>query len=392
LREHDKRSRHRLWFLAAGMLWGGLLTVGVAARAGDVSALVHFAPPNTDPLSASPEVTVLAEGSGYDGQFYYRLAVSPFSTERVVAGITFDDPALRMGRIGFPALVRLAALADTDAVPAAMVLVNVISFGLIAVFAADLAHRAGRRPEVGLVLLTVPSFIYGATMSITDTLAGAALLGGVLACIRGSWLAAAVALSLAALTRETTLMIPLALAVVGLFADRFDRPFSDRRSMLLTAGAPLACTLVWQFVVYVTWDGIGIFGSGQHNLTLPFLGPFQTSGYFSLSSGAAVLGVILPLGCAAIVGAGMISLVAGPRPPDFVVVGLVIAAVVTTLLGPALLESFRNSGRAMGDAVTLAALAALWGRSRWATGALAAVVAIGIAVAAWELRVAGGLA
>jgi hypothetical protein len=44
---------------------------------------------------------------GYDGQFFYRLALEPFSTAERVDGIAFDAPAYRQQRIGYPLLAFL---------------------------------------------------------------------------------------------------------------------------------------------------------------------------------------------------------------------------------------------------------------------------------------------
>ena len=65
---------------------------------GDPSLLVHAAPPWSDARAAPGSLTVQSVDKGFDGQFFYRIAVSPLSTDRAVAGVRFDLPALRNAR------------------------------------------------------------------------------------------------------------------------------------------------------------------------------------------------------------------------------------------------------------------------------------------------------
>jgi len=189
------------------VLIGTMLTFGLATRTGSTSTLVHFAPPFTDASSVPDSIRVLPETRGYDGQFYYRLAESPLSTAQQAAGVQFDHPALRTTRIGYPMLA--AAISSTPVSTVnAMLLVNLISYGAIGVAGLSIADSAGRRPQFGLALLFVPAFVYGTTMSVTDTLAGALVLVGISLLLRTSCVPAAIAFSAAALTRETALLIP----------------------------------------------------------------------------------------------------------------------------------------------------------------------------------------
>ena len=80
-----------------------LLLVGatIVRSDGDVSRLVHAAPPWTDPVRAPGSLTVQETSEGFDGQFFYRLGVDPWSTDRQVAGVTYDLPSLRNARWGW---------------------------------------------------------------------------------------------------------------------------------------------------------------------------------------------------------------------------------------------------------------------------------------------------
>jgi len=387
--------RHLALCALLGAIWGAVLVFGLIERTGDASALVHFAPPSTMANLAPDELAVFPEGQGYDGQFYYRLARSPLSASERVDGVQFDDPALRMTRIGYPAVVLVASLSPLDTVTS-MAVVNVLAFGAAGAAGAALAVRAGRACWIGLIFLAVPSVTYGASMSITDALAGA-LLVSALACLAGHrWFLAALVLSAAALTRESTLMLPVALILTALLGTRFGVSRSDRRDQAIVAVVPLSVALMWQVVVFLTWDDVGLIGAGGHNLTVPLFGPFQTDGFLSLSSGDAVLNILIPLGCLAVVVSAGIGLLrpatnTTPYPPPFLLIGFVLAALVATMLGPALLETFRNSARAVGEATVLAAAVALWNRNAWSRLAHGCLALVGIVVIAWEFKVTVGL-
>ena len=378
-----------------GLLWGATLLLGLIGRAGDASALVHFAPPSTMTDLAPEGVTLFPEGQGYDGQFYYRLARSPLSDAARVDGVELDDPALRMSRIGYPTAVRVLSLGPLNTVTS-MAVINALAFAAAGAAGAALAVRAGRSFWMGLIFLAVPSMTYGSSMSLTDALAGALLVSALAALVGRRWILAALALSAAALTRESTLVLSVALLLTALLGARFGASKSDRRSQAIVAVTSIAVVSLWQAVVFLTWHDVGLLGSGGHNLTVPFLGPFQTEGFFSLNSGDAVLNILIPLGCLAVICAAGIGLLRSatnstPYPPSFLVIGFIVAAFVATMLGPQLLETFRNSTRAIGEATVLAAAAALWHRNVWSRLAHSCLVLIGVVVIAWEFKVTVGV-
>jgi hypothetical protein len=79
-------------------------------------------------------VTVF-RGSGYDGQFYYRLALNPANLHRSAYGIRFDNP-YRVQRITYSVLAFVAAAGQMAAVPDALVAVNVLGLAVLALLGA----------------------------------------------------------------------------------------------------------------------------------------------------------------------------------------------------------------------------------------------------------------
>jgi hypothetical protein len=53
-------------------------------------------------VAAAPAGLPVTHGPGYDGQFFYRLSMRPWTQQRTEFGITLDEPAYRHQRIVYP--------------------------------------------------------------------------------------------------------------------------------------------------------------------------------------------------------------------------------------------------------------------------------------------------
>ena len=145
---------------------------------------------------------------GYDGLAYYRLALDPLTDEVTAEGITFTRPAYWQTRIGYPlAAWVVSAGGQGPLVPGAMLLLNLLAVVVLALLAARLAHGIGRSPWWGAVPALWAGYVVGVGQDLTEPLAGALLLGSLSAMRAGRFAIAAVALTAAALTRETTLVL-----------------------------------------------------------------------------------------------------------------------------------------------------------------------------------------
>jgi hypothetical protein len=82
---------------------------------GDITRFVRAARPYSHRNGVPPGLFVFP-GNGYDGQFYYRLALDPADLHRAAFGITLDAP-FRVQRIGYPALAWLMSAGQHAWVP-----------------------------------------------------------------------------------------------------------------------------------------------------------------------------------------------------------------------------------------------------------------------------------
>ncbi len=76
-------------------------------RGGDVSLFVIAGGQNVDASKVPAGLTVIPNIGGYDGIWFYRLAIDPFTRVQAAHGIRLDNPAYRQQRIGYPFIVWL---------------------------------------------------------------------------------------------------------------------------------------------------------------------------------------------------------------------------------------------------------------------------------------------
>src|SRR5215472_9864113 len=106
----------------------------------------HFATP-----AQLPRGIPVAPAYGYDGQFFYRLALDPLNFRPTAYGITMDQP-YRFMRIGYPALAWLVSLGQHIVVPVVLVVVNVAAVGALGWLGGVFARQAGRHAMAGLLV------------------------------------------------------------------------------------------------------------------------------------------------------------------------------------------------------------------------------------------------
>lgn len=258
-----RRLDHPVGPALLGLVWAAIVVATFVAPTGDLSRFVGASPPWTDP-AARPAGLAIAE-QGYDGQFYYRLALDPFTDQPTDRGITFDRPAYRQQRILYPLLAWVASGGDERRAPLALVLVNVAAMFAIGWVGGVIAKSAGRHALWGVLFAAYPGFVVSLTNDLTEIVAAALVLGA-LGLLRSRRDALAVlGLAGAALARETTLLLAVAVALArGVAAPRGPRSW-------LPFALPLLLLLAWQAVLGVRWGAVPAGQSGEA-FDPPFLG------------------------------------------------------------------------------------------------------------------------
>ncbi len=247
---------------------GIVLTLGFARGTG-ISGFVHAAPPYTDPADAPDSLNVLPPGHGFDGQFFYRVAVAPYSKADQVAGVTFDLPTLRQQRIGYPLLASAVSLGGRDRVPFALIVVNLGALFALGWLGAKLALDSGRIPAWGLLVAAYPGFVYSLGFDTSEIVTATFLIATLLAIRRERTGLAILAVAAAVLTRETALILPMALVFAGAWPWWRVPDRTDRRIALTVGLAGIGVFVSWELWLRWSWGSFALDRLGQSQRRLP---------------------------------------------------------------------------------------------------------------------------
>jgi hypothetical protein len=250
-----------------------------------------------------PKDLPVGQGSGYDGQFYYRLALDPFDLKHTAFGISFDSFS-RVERIGYPFLAWLVALGRHGSIPLALVIVNVAACGAVAFAGGLLAQSARRHALWGLAFAGYWGYLWTLGRDLTELTAAAFVLLGLAAWARRAPVWAGIALLCAVLSKETSVLLVGALAVAALwvgvgrgrpesiFAVRTS-PSTVRHGLIprrsdLAFLIPIGGFVLWQVILLHATGSLPIYKSGGENLGVPLVGLFHgITHYVSLFPSAA---------------------------------------------------------------------------------------------------------
>jgi hypothetical protein len=227
----------------------------------------HFATP-----AQLPSGVPVAPTYGYDGQFFYRLALNPLNLSKTAYGITMDRP-YRYMRIGYPALTWLLSFGQHFLVPAMLVAVNIAAIGAMGYLGGVFARDGGRHALAGLLLPGYFGLITSLSRDTAEPLAAALLLAGLLAVRARRPVLAALLLAYGALTRETVMVAVAAIAIMRVIGvlRRGQRPGRDD----LAWAIPTAVFVVWEVVVKAATGSIPLLADGGRNAGTPFIAPLQ---------------------------------------------------------------------------------------------------------------------
>jgi hypothetical protein len=229
----------------------------------------HFATP-----SQLPHGVPVAPTYGYDGQFFYRLALNPINFSHIAYGIRVDQP-YRFMRIGYPWLTWLASLGQHVLVPVVLVAINVAAIGVMGYLGGVFARQGGRHALAGLVLPAYFGLLTSLSRDTAEPLAAACLLGGLLAIRARRPLLAGLLLAYGALTRESVMVAVAAVAAVQVIevvrGRRSARPGRDDLAWAL----PAAAFVAWQVVVKVAVGRFPLLVDEGQNTGSPFITPLK---------------------------------------------------------------------------------------------------------------------
>jgi hypothetical protein len=258
---------HRLnspWLplLVAALSYLFFIHVRLVANDYDASSFIALGDFFADPEEVPSNVRVLSGSRGFDGQFYYRLALDPFTSRRIAFGVELDSPAYRQQRIGYPFLTWLSSLGRSDLVPTMLIAVNCFALCVIAWVGGVYARLMNCHAIWGLLLPLYPGFLYTLSRDLTEIIESAFLVLGILLLKVNKPVLAGMALAGAVLSRETALIF-VAAGIVILIFNRFYHGKVLNKNRIIVA-IPVASFLVWEFILFANWERLAFLRSGTH--------------------------------------------------------------------------------------------------------------------------------
>ncbi len=227
----------------------------------------HFATP-----SQLPRGMPVAKTYGYDGQFFYRLALNPLNFHHTAYGITMDRP-YRYMRVGYPAFTWLVSLGQHFLVPVMLVAVNIAAIGALGYLGALFAAEGGRHALAGLLMPGYFGLITSLSRDTAEPLAAACLLAGLLAIRARRPVLAAALLAYGALTRETVMVAVAAIAIMRVIGIVRGRTRPGREDLAWVV--PAVVFAAWEVVVKAATGSVPLLADGGRNAGAPFIAPLQ---------------------------------------------------------------------------------------------------------------------
>ena len=247
-----------------------------------------------------PRGLLLVPSAGYDGQFYYRLALDPVNWHATAFGITMDQ-SYRYTRVGYPLLAWIFSLGQHQLVPVVLVVLNLLGVAAMAMLGGMFARQSGRHALWGLAFAAYFGLVVSVGRDTAEPLAEACMLGGLLAYRRAGgfrggrgglggeasphdrgdpggssprtssamYLLATALFTYGAITRETILFAPAAIAVTRLIAIARRRATPGLADLTWVVPA-VGYGLIEVAVHFVVKGEFPLLANSSRNLTVPF--------------------------------------------------------------------------------------------------------------------------
>lgn len=265
----EKRMETRA-AITAFLLWAAVMVGTLYCYDFRFSWLINAGETYYHAETDSRNIHYIPKSDGYDGQFYYRLALNPFTTEKSADGVTLDRPALRQQRLVYPLAVWVGSIGGRLNVPLMMIVVNIAFIFGLCLASARLVSRLGYPPQWCACICLFPGLFYAVKMDLTEPSLAFFLVLYFLYIYENRVRAAAVALALAMLSRESAIIIAAGKAIELLIVVALKGEASKKR--IFWTLFPFVPFAAWQGWLYRVWGEIPLLASGDANVGVPFSG------------------------------------------------------------------------------------------------------------------------
>ena len=237
-----------------------------------ILSFVHLAAPFVESAHTSAAIDSVQRPvatQGYDGQFYFFIAVDPVHARDYMHVGTDDQSGFRYARIVYPLLARALGGGSVGAVPWALLAINLLAvLAGTGALAAWLVRR-GRSPAYALLYGLWPGLVLCVFRDLAEPLAYCLVILALLVWDAGRTsrvVAAAALVAVSLLARETTIAFAVAGAVALVVHDR-----RWRRAVVFFVGAIMPM-VVWRGIL-TAWFGVSTLeGADGWKGLFPFYG------------------------------------------------------------------------------------------------------------------------
>jgi len=265
-----KLSHLNPWLVMPALIlfmYGFFLTAQWPLAGEHLFGYISFNNKNINIAESSIPQQYISSAFGYDGQFYYRLALNPFSNEEYVQGIGFDHPPWRQQRILLPVLTWSIARGAPQLTATVMLAINLLSIvGLTLAGAAILRHQ-GLSPWPAVLLAFYPGFAISVERFLTEPLSCLLLVLSLLSLAHKRVVLGGVILALAVLARETALAAALAMAGIWFLQTILRMKFDQWKAPGPAFWMPAIVTYIsWQTWLQHNWAASAYSAAEKGNL------------------------------------------------------------------------------------------------------------------------------
>lgn len=275
---------------------------------------------------------------GYDGQFFYVQAVDPLLRARARSALIETNGEYRAQRVLYPALAYVTAAGSEDALPWTMLLLNVAAVLWATAAVALFARARGCSGWWALAVGLCPGVVLAVLRDLSEPLAIAGLVSGLVAWrLRRPWMAGG-ALAVAVLAREAMVLGVIAIAVETAwrrFASRGGHDAGDAPTVGDAVRAcipPLAVFAGWQLYLVDRFDRLASSTTPEGQFGAPLGGLLDSvdRALSDASLGGAVwdLAFLLLVACAVV--AAVLAARHGLTAPVTAAVGFAVVAVLVS--------------------------------------------------------------
>ena len=240
---------------------------------GDPSFFVVAGPLATDPNHTLPNLHVFPSGTTYDGQFFYRLALEPWTNVQTAFGIQLDIPAYRQQRILYPFIAWAISGGMWQLTPLALIVTNLVAVAVLAYAASAFAVTVGRSALASLLVPFYSGYVVTISRDLAELTEAALLATGLLLLERRRFWPASAALTIGVFAKETLLGVPIA-GVIVWAVRRARRQRAGAGPPLMVWVMPLIAYAAWSLVMLIRWGTTGA-GQGSVNFGVPLDGLLQ---------------------------------------------------------------------------------------------------------------------